>query len=107
MTSAKVAMFLRESDRAYARGDGGIVRSMNVELRRLGVPDDATLANPAGRSRKPSQTVSEPEVAVLEVEPSIPDEEPRNKGGRPKLPRCEHGNVADRCPDCNEELLAE
>ena len=84
----KLRMFLFERDRAYSRGDVGVIRSMNVELRRLGVADTATLANPTGKHAKAT--------AVMDPKPM----------GRPKLPRCEHGNIADRCPECNEELLA-
>ena len=93
----KVHMFLRERDRAYARQDVGVIRSMNVELRRLGIPDTGTLADPSGkrsRSRKQSQEV-----------PTTTEAESRSPG-RPKLPRCEHENVADRCLECNPELAA-
>jgi hypothetical protein len=75
-------MFLTERDRAYARGDAGIIRSMDAELRRLGIADTATIADPTGRS------------GALKA-----------RGGRPKLPRCEHNNVAERCPVCNEEVM--
>ena len=88
MTHPKVAMFLQARDRAYSRGDTGVIRSMNVELRRLGVSDTATLANPTGKHAKAT--------AVMEPKPM----------GRPKLPRCEHENVADRCEICNPELAA-
>lgn len=74
----KIREFLHVRDRAYLRGDSGVVRSMNAELRRYGVPDEATLANPAGTSRQPSK-------------------------GRPKLPRCEHGSIVDRCEICRED----
>ncbi|HTG20904.1 MAG TPA: hypothetical protein VK681_12740 [Reyranella sp.] len=29
---------------------------------------------------------------------------PNPKKGRPPKPRCEHNMIADRCPDCNDEL---
>ncbi len=90
MTHPKIREFLRVRDRAYAMGDVGVVRSMNAELQRLGVADTATLANPTGKHAKPAGT------AVMDPKPM----------GRPKLPRCEHGNIADRCPGCNEELEA-
>lgn len=89
----KVRMFLLERDRAYARGDTGVIRSMNAELSRLGIPDQATLANPTGKRVKASQNGDVPK-------PEAP------KGGRPKLPRCEHENIADRCDLCNPELAA-
>jgi hypothetical protein len=88
----KVRMFLYERDRARLRGDNGVIRSMNAELRRLNVPDEATLANPTGKRLK---TKKEPEAVV-----------PPKVGGRPKLPRCEHENIAERCPECNPELAA-
>jgi hypothetical protein len=82
----RVRMFLDNRDRALARGDGGVVRSMDAELRRLGVSDDATLANPTGEAL-PIPSVSKSKTGL-------------------KLPRCEHENVADRCPVCNPELEA-
>ena len=85
MVHPKVQMFLRERDRAYERNDHGVIRSMNVELRRLGVSDDATLADPAGKHK-------------------------RNGNGKPKARakplKCEHENVAERCEVCNPELAA-
>jgi hypothetical protein len=95
----KVALFLRERDRARERGDRGVIRSTTADLRRLGVSDDATLAHPSG---KPSRARREPEKPVEVVD--APVEKP--KGGRPRLPRCEHENIADRCTVCNPELLA-
>jgi hypothetical protein len=86
----RIRMFLLERDRAYARGDSGVVKSMNAELRRLGVSDEATLANPTGKHVKTAGP------AVLDPKPV----------GRPKLPRCEHENIADRCEICNPELAA-
>lgn len=73
-------MFLRERDKARARGDYGVDRSLTADLRRLGVPDDATATDPTGLAEK---------RAI----------------GRPRKPRCEHGQVADRCDVCNEETL--
>jgi hypothetical protein len=85
----RIAMFLQARDRAYARRDAGIVRAMNNELRRLGIRDDATLAHPNG----PPKPQPEGAVAVAE--------KPRQA-----RQKCEHGNVADRCTECNPELLA-
>ena len=96
-------MFLRERDRAQARGDWGVVRSLTADLQRLGVPDDATRLHPAG---KPSRVVTEALESPQEGEVAVLEEEPRPKGGRPKLPRCEHGNITDRCVECNPELEA-
>ena len=94
----KLEMFLRERDRARARGDWGVDRSITADLRRWGIPDDATLTHPTGKPKKASERTS---VAVEDVFP-----EKRKPAGRPKQPRCEHGSIADRCPECNEELLA-
>lgn len=85
-------MFLQERDRAYARGDESVIRSLNLDLRRLGVPDNATMANPSGKS---SRVRRERETVV-----------PTKAPGRPKMPRCEHENVVDRCEICNPELAA-
>ena len=85
----KVAEWLRVRDRAYQRGDAGIVRSMNYELRRLNIPDDATFAHPSGP----------PKGRTRESAPAI-------RLGRPKMPRCEHENIADRCELCNPEIAA-
>lgn len=89
----KVRIFLHERDRAYARGDTGIIRSMNAELRRLGVADTATLANPTGKQQRRS---SNPASGAVAVKPQR----------REKLQRCEHENVAERCEICNPELAA-
>lgn len=81
-------MFLDARDRAFVRGDGGVVRAMDAELRRLGVSDDATLADPTGKlKRKATAATTKPKPAG-------------------KLQRCEHENVADRCVECNPELAA-
>jgi hypothetical protein len=89
-------MFLRERDRARLRGDLGVQRSLTADLRRLGVPDDATLADPSGKQRRNG------------AEPKAEEETPRpaKRGGRPAKARCEHGVIAERCAECNEELLA-
>ena len=77
-----IAMFRDALANARARGDAGMIRAMNVELGRLGV----------------FETTQAP---VLEM--AVP-EKPRR--GRRPMPRCEHGMIAERCPDCNEELVA-
>ena len=93
MTHPKIRMFLETRDRAYERRDVGVIRSMNVELRRLGVVDDATLADPTGRTSRAGRT----------RESAPPAKKPKNGT---KLARCEHENVAERCPECNPELAA-
>jgi hypothetical protein len=91
----KVRMFLQARDRAYVRQDMGIIRSMNFELRRLGVSDTATLQDPSGK-HPASNGEGKPEP---------------KRAGRPPKPRCEHGAIADRCTECEqaeiEETLAE
>jgi hypothetical protein len=82
MTSAKIEMFLMERDRARARGDHGVDRSCTADLRRLGVPDEATLADPTGKSKAT-----------------------KRGPGRPRKPRCEHNRLYEHCADCNEELM--
>lgn len=91
MLHPKIAMFLETRDDAYARRDVGIVRSMNAELRRYGVPDDATIANPTGKAVRNGRA----------RETAPPAKKPRNG-----LPKCEHENVAERCTECNPELAA-
>jgi hypothetical protein len=56
---------------------------MNVELSRMGYVDPATVQAPNGNG------------ATVTVE------KPVRKGGRPKLPRCEHGLIEQRCDICN------
>ena len=83
-----VVMFLRARDRARAVNDPGLVRALTADLRRLGVSDAATLADPEGHPRNGTEPV------------------PKGKGGRPKLPRCEHDMIASRCPECSPEEAA-
>ena len=73
-------MFTETRERAVRAGDGGMVRTMNVELARLGALETTQAAA---------------------MEHAVP-EKPR-RGRRPK-PRCEHGAIADRCAECNELL---
>lgn len=91
MTHPRIEMFLRERDRAIVRQDYGVIRSLTADLRRLGVPDNATLAHPRGA---PARVPQNGEKA---------SEKPRN-GAKP--PKCEHGSVAERCVECNPELVA-
>jgi len=89
----RIEMFISERDKALARTppDWGVWRSLTADLRRLGVPDDATL----GTQPLPSPSGT----------PSMPVEAVTRGPGRPKKPRCEHNAVADRCPICNEEAM--
>jgi hypothetical protein len=72
--ATKVEYYQRIRDDAVARGDFGVARAVSADLRRWGVPESSSSTT-----------------------------EPRPKGGRPKLPRCEHGRIADRCLDCQQE----
>ncbi len=78
----RVAMFLQERANARARGDRGVERCMNVELRRMGYVDPV------------ETTVAEP------MEQVVPP--PKRRGREPK-PKCEHGRPPERCLDCQED----
>jgi hypothetical protein len=84
---ARIEVFITERDKALARTppDWGVWRSLTADLRRLGVPDDASLSNPSGMSPVVTEAVT-------------------RGPGRPKKPRCEHDAIADRCELCNPEL---
>ena len=82
-------MFLRDRDRARLRGDSGIDRAITADLRRLGVSDTATLADPSGKHSN-----GQPQ-------------DNKRKSGRPPKPRCEHGQIADRCAQCEEAEIEE
>lgn len=76
----KIQMFQDTRAVAVAMGDNGLVRAMNAELASLGALE-TTLP-----------------VDVMEtVVPAKP------RRGRRPLPRCEHGMIAERCPDCDPE----
>ena len=81
----RAEMFLRERERARARGDRGVERCMTVELDRMGYSEP-----------RPVETATPDREAVETAVPA-------KKNGRPKLPRCEHGNIVGRCLDCDEE----
>lgn len=81
--------------RDYARGIGDVSleRACNADLARCGYRDA-----PPVREPEPLETVvPDPQ----EVERAVPPA-PR-RGGRPKLPRCEHNNIVGRCPACEEK----
>jgi hypothetical protein len=85
-------MFLAAKIRATARGDAGIARCMTVELERMGNPHLLEQAVPPAMER--------PERDDRETADPPPME--TRKGGRPKLPRCEHGQIVGRCVDCED-----
>ncbi len=91
----KIAMFLRERDRARARGDTGIDRALSADLQRWGVPYNATLANPSGKNGKRHRTQQDTPETL------------KRKAGRPPKPRCEHDQIADRCEQCRQAEIAE
>ena len=77
---------LRERER-FRRTDPGMFRALTADLERLGHFDP-----PCG--------VPEPQELAIpeEMERAVP-----RKGGRPKLPRCEHGLIVGRCRECEED----
>jgi len=86
MADGRVQEFRRTYREARARGDVNLANAMQVELRRLGAgPEPARMET----------TVAEmPERAV----PAPP------RRGRPPRPRCEHGEIADKCLACSPDL---
>lgn len=77
----KTLMFREMRAKARAVGDAGVVRMTDVELGRLGALETTE--------------------AVNEMETVVPE---RPKRGRKPKPRCEHGQIAERCIECNDEL---
>lgn len=62
------------------------MRAITADLARLGYVEDGVL----GRAM---------ETAVpAEMEHAVPPK----RGGRPKLPRCEHDQIVGRCAECEE-----
>ena len=80
----KIAMFTERRNQARAMGDWTLVHNCDVELATLGV----------------FETV---DTAPSTMERAVPAKARR---GRPRLPRCEHGLVLARCPDCSPEEVA-
>jgi len=79
---ASIAYLLEMRSRAERAGDRGQARALTADLRRQGHADVPVALETA---------VPEP------MEHAVP-----RKGGRPKLPRCEHGKIVGRCLDCEE-----
>lgn len=75
----KISYYQQVRDDAVARGDFGVARAVSADLRRWGVSEET----------------------------STTTGEVKRKGGRPKLPRCEHGRIADRCEDCAQAEIEE
>lgn len=76
---------LAERARARSLGDLSLERACNADLARYGYRDDA-----------PETVVPDPG----EMERAVPPQ-PR-RGGRPKLPRCEHDQIVGRCLACEQ-----
>jgi len=87
---ANVAYLLSMREKAVAQGDLGTYRAITADLRRHGYADD----DPRTRADEGFET-------------AVPDEMeravPKPKGGRPKLPRCEHGRIVGRCMECESD----
>ena len=82
----KLRNFMELRATAVARGDRGLQRAMDAEIRRLGYHPEMETT----------------QAAVMEQ--AVP-EKPRR--GRPPKARCEHGMLLERCPDCAEEGTVE
>jgi hypothetical protein len=81
----KLRNFLDLRESARMRGDTGLQRAMDAELRNMGYCAPETTQAP-------------------EMEMAVP-EKPRR--GRPPRPRCEHDLLLERCEDCREEGTVE
>lgn len=90
--------FRRELASAKARGDVGMARCMAVELQRMGDrPLEVADPPPAEKVVPALRETTDP----APLERAVP-----SRGGRPKMPRCEHGQIAARCVECNDDLAA-
>lgn len=86
---ASIAFLLQARAKAERADDLGQARAITADLARLGYVEDGV----PGRAM---------ETAVFDppgMEHAVP---PPKRGGRPKLPRCEHGKVVGRCVECEE-----
>jgi hypothetical protein len=84
---ASIAYLLKVRNEADRRGDRGLYRAMSADLERLGYTD-----HDLG-----------PEAFETAVPEPLEKAVPGPRGGRPKLPRCEHGKIVGRCLDCDAE----
>lgn len=90
-------MFLGVRAQARALGDRGLEDAMNADLARIGYIDPGTVER--------IETAAHETTAVRAPERAVPQRTaPREKrtGGRPKLPRCEHGKTPGHCAKCKE-----
>lgn len=88
-----VPMFLDARARARASGDRGLERAVQADLDRIGYRE------PAGPVRVETEAGLET-TAVRAPERAVPQAPERRKGGRPPLPRCEHGKTPGHCTRC-------
>lgn len=86
---SKAEAFTEALVNAEARGDHNMARTMRVELTRT------RRVNPAGL---PPRETADPEPLERAVPPAP------KRMGRPPKPRCEHGQIPERCARCNEEI---
>lgn len=86
---ASIAYLCSMREKAARQGDLGTYRAITADLRRQGYAD---------HPRTPADEGFE--TAVPEgMETAVP----KNKGGRPRKPRCEHGRIVGRCLDCESD----
>lgn len=88
---SRIELFLSAREDAARHGDRNLVRAMNADLARLGYVD----AHGAG--------VRETATPAAMETPETPAAPPKNKGGRKRLPRCEHDKIEGRCRQCAAE----
>lgn len=81
----KAAILRGVRDKAHATGDHALAAAMTADLERMGIRDPTPVAGF--------------ETAIPEpLETAVP-----RKGGRPRRPRCEHGNIVGRCGECDHD----
>jgi hypothetical protein len=78
-------------ERARGIGDANLERACNADLALNGYRDENAL-----------ETTVDPTDGFERAVPPQP-----KRGGRPKLPRCEHNNIIGRCLECSEEGVDE
>jgi hypothetical protein len=81
----KIGYLISMRDKARAQGDRNQARAIEADLARLGYREDA--AAPM-------------ETAAYEAPERAED---KRRGGRPRLPRCEHDQIVGRCAACEED----
>ena len=93
----KLRNFMQIRADALALGDLRLARAMDVEIARIGyrVPQGVHIYQ---------EGAHETTQAIALEEQAIPE---KVKRGRPPKPRCEHGNLLERCEDCRLEGTVE